>query len=472
MKEMIKRVMLPIVMVAGWGSYSLAADPVWQVVGEAEFSQYGAYNLDIDIDSNNTPYVVYDAYGSTVGVVARKYDGTNWVVVGDLGFTEAKGPQYLSMDFDSEDTPYVAFMEWDSTVGDSHYGATSMKYDSSSNTWILLEERDFTGTGYYAPSTYYTSLAIDNNDIPIIVYSGADRAGANYRASSWKYSSSSNSWSRFGYNFTANGTKETTIAISSENIPYMAYWEDANGDKASVMKYDRVYDWMGGSWLEWTNVGTAGFSAGAVKYTSITLNSANTPYVAYKDLANGGKATVMKYHDNNDTWAPVGQAGFTAGTAEFVSLAIDDSDTPYVAYNTSTNSGGINVMKYDGSSWVIVGIANFVNGTMNGTAALAIDSKGVPYVAFKNLGTAVKATVMYAPSITCKRKDQTTGECIPGTPEPDPGPYPDEPFDGNYGQGDGTEEGDRTEDPGWTDPYPEIPCGGTHVQGWFKCMSP
>ncbi len=470
MKKMVKKLILPVAMLVGLGSNTFATDPVWQVVGETEFSQYGAHDLDIGIDSKDTPYVVYDAYGSTVGVVARKYNGSEWVVVGDLGFTEAKSPKYLSMDFDSKDTPHVAFMEFSTIVGDSHSGATAMKYDSSHNTWVLLEEREFTGSGgYYSPSTWYTSLAIDNHDVPYLVFSVARRDGEWYRAQAVKYYSSDDTWYGAGYNFTENGTKETNLAINNENIPYVVYWEDANGDKASVMKYDRIYDGMGGSWLEWTNVGSARFSAGAVKYTSIALNSANIPYVAYKDYANGGKATVMQYHENNNTWEPVGQAGFTPGTAEFVSLAIDGSDTLYVAYNTSTNSGGINVMKYDGSNWVNVGNANFIHGTMNGTAALAINSKGVPYVAFKNLGTAVKATVMYAPSITCKRKDQD-GNCIPGVEDPGwTGPYPEVPFDGNYGQGDTTIEGERVLEPEVPQPYPPVPCGGAHEQGSDEC---
>lgn len=79
---------------------------------------------------------------------------------------------------------------------------------------------------------------------------------------------------------------------------------------------------------------------------------------------------------------------------------------------------------------------------------------------------------MYAPSITCKRKDQITGECIPGLLASDPGPYPDVPFEGNYGQGDATQEASRIEEPGWPidTSYPDIPCPvGTGVQGSNEC---
>jgi hypothetical protein len=45
----------------------------------------------------------------------------------------------------------------------------------------------------------------------------------------------------------------------------------------------------------WVNVGNAGFSAGRVEYTNLAFSSTGVPYVAYQDLANGSKATVMKY---------------------------------------------------------------------------------------------------------------------------------------------------------------------------------
>jgi len=55
--------------------------------------------------------------------------------------------------------------------------------------------------------------------------------------------------------------------------------------------------------------------------------------------------------------------------------------------------------------------------------------------------------------------------CIPGTPAPDPGEYP--PIaDRNYLQGNINIEGNRTEDLGWTDPYPPLcPPGQIQIQG-------
>jgi hypothetical protein len=44
----------------------------------------------------------------------------------------------------------------------------------------------------------------------------------------------------------------------------------------------------------WQTVGMAGFSAGKARYTSLAIDSTGSPYVAYGDDGNSGKATVMR----------------------------------------------------------------------------------------------------------------------------------------------------------------------------------
>jgi hypothetical protein len=45
----------------------------------------------------------------------------------------------------------------------------------------------------------------------------------------------------------------------------------------------------------WVNVGNAGFTAGAATWISLAFNG-STPYVAYTDYGNGDKTTVMAYY--------------------------------------------------------------------------------------------------------------------------------------------------------------------------------
>ena len=52
------------------------------------------------------------------------------------------------------------------------------------------------------------------------------------------------------------------------------------------MKYDGT---------SWVIVGNAGFTADTAVYTSLAISPSGEPYVAYQDWANSLKATVMKY---------------------------------------------------------------------------------------------------------------------------------------------------------------------------------
>lgn len=201
----------------------------------------------------------------------------------------------------------------------------------------------------------------------------------------------SNSWVMVGNNngFSGNGASSTSLYVvsGSPSTPYVAYEDGVNGGRATVVKFDGV---------SWVQVGDVGFSAEEIGYPSLHVDG-GTPYVAYADYNSGtyGRATVMKYDGSN--WVNVGSAGFSEGAAIYTSLFVDNG-TPYVAYRDDNNSGKATVMKYDGSNWVNVGNAGFSGESMSYTdvnyESLYIDN-GTPYVAFRDkYDTGFKATVM------------------------------------------------------------------------------
>jgi hypothetical protein len=185
--------------------------------------------------------------------------------------------------------------------------------------------------------------------------------------------------------FSAGTADYTSLALDSGNTPYVAYVADFNlgyGGMATVSRYD-------GS--NWVTVGTGSVSAGLVRYMSLALDSGNTPYVAYQDFGNKGRATVSKYDGSN--WVTVGPAGFSAAWAELMSLALDSGNAPYVVYTDAGNGNKATVMKHDGSNWVTVGTAGFSASAAIYTS-LALDSGNAPYVAYEDWGNARKVTVM------------------------------------------------------------------------------
>jgi len=79
------------------------------------------------------------------------------------------------------------------------------------------------------------------------------------------------------------------------------------------------------------NVGSAGFSTGQALYTCIAFDQSSRPYVAYVDEGNSSKATIMSFDALN--WTAVGGMAFSAGKADYTRLAFSqNTGEPYVVY--------------------------------------------------------------------------------------------------------------------------------------------
>jgi hypothetical protein len=99
----------------------------------------------------------------------------------------------------------------------------------------------------------------------------------------------------------------------------------------------------------WVTVGSPGFTASTVEFPLLVFAPDGTPYVAYDDEANGGKATVMNY--NGSAWITVGLAQFSAGPTQCDSPAIAPDGQPDVAFRDEANGSSPGVMKFNGAAW-------------------------------------------------------------------------------------------------------------------------
>gem|GEM_PF-3345403 len=345
----------------------------WDEVGSAGFSAGAVSYTSIAFDSSNTPYVVYMDGENSYKATVMKYNDNNssWEAVGSAGFS-AGNTSYTSIAIDSSNTPYVVYQD-----AENSNKATVMKYNGSS--WEAVGS-----AGFGAGVVYDTSIAFDSSNTPYVVYMDV---GNNNKATVMKYNDNNSSWEAVGSaGFSAGTVLYISIAFDSSNTPYVVYQDLTKSNKATVMKYNDDNS-------SWEAVGSAGFSAGTAAFTSIAFDRNDTPYVVYKDSGNSSKATVMKY--NNSSWEAVGSAGFSAGTASYTSIAFDSSNTPYVVYKDYGNSSKATVMKYNdnNSSWEAVGSAGFSAGAADYTS-IAFDSSNTPYVVYQDAGNNYKATVM------------------------------------------------------------------------------
>ncbi len=183
----------------------------------------------------------------------------------------------------------------------------------------------------------------------------------------------------------------TCLAFDGSGTPYVAYTDAVNSGKATVKKYNGT---------SWETVGTAGFSVDGAGYTSLALDGSGTPYVAYTDGGNSNKATVMKY--NGTSWETVSSAGFSADGAAYTSLALDGSGTPYVAYSDYGNDGKATVMKFSAPPAPTVSSISLTSGSTAGGTSVTItgtDFSGATSVMFGSVA-ASSFTVNSATSIT------------------------------------------------------------------------
>lgn len=154
------------------------------------------------------------------------------------------------------------------------------------------------------------------------------------------YSLVDGSWKqldRKAYLITAN--MDAASALDPSGVPYMIYLSSSN--VVEMWKYPHT---IPSEDTAWEKVSTPEFLVGSSQEGSIDMafDSEGTPYVAYRDAANGNRVTVMKYE--NLDWRPVGSAGFSAGDVLQLDITIDSTDNIYVSYK---EQGKMNVMKFD-----------------------------------------------------------------------------------------------------------------------------
>lgn len=366
------------------------------------------YN-DITIASDGNPYVVYRDAGNSYRPYVQRYNGTSWINIGTMGAYNMQG-DWCSIALDASNVPHIAIKggsnllairKWNGTFWADLGGAsnsisdalhTSLTFNSSGELFVGYTEagdiqktyvKKFNGTswnvvgteGFSPYSGQDVALKLDANRTPYASY--VDR---NYKMMNvMKYSGGT--WTSLGSNISASNAFGSDLALSATGEPFVSYRDLANSNKITVKKYDGT---------SWNIIGTAGFSAGTVSYTSIAIDASGNPYVAYCDEAAGDRVTVMRF--NGTSWVVVGAANFSSGASYEITLRLDGSGTPYVAFRNSGAGNMAFVMRYNGTSWVDVGTAGVSSGTAY-DLRMALDGS-TPYIVFKDGDNSSKATVM------------------------------------------------------------------------------
>ena len=256
---------------------------------------------------------------------------------------------------------------------------------SDSNTVMRYDGSNWTSVASPVSSSdsWFQELGTDNGDI-YLAYMDQSAGG---RCTVRKLSTI-NTWDLVGaQGFTSTDAYSVSMTFKDNN-PYVAYSDYAElggiQNRASVMYYNGI---------SWGYLGAQGFSSSEAGYTSIE-NIGGVIHVAYVDGYDSGGApeggvTVMKY--NGTSWEVVGSAEFSDGVADFVQLQ-NYLGQPCVAYSDASLGDKIVVMRYDGSSWQAVGNKGFSTGKASYIGFKVYND--VPYVVFADEGSSSNIRVM------------------------------------------------------------------------------
>jgi len=155
---------------------------------------------------------------------------------------------------------------------------------------------------------------------------------------------------------------------------------------------------LGGNAQSWETIGTEGFTSGNIQYGCMDVYN-GTPYIAYKDVANGSKCTVMRFNGTN--WVFVGTQAFTPGIAREQSIAIDQQNGDvYVEYSDATVNK-IVVAKFNDNNgvWEPLGQNGFASSPSEFYQQIKIDN-GIPYLVYGGYQASLKQYTVGTPTGT------------------------------------------------------------------------
>ncbi|OME91200.1 InlB B-repeat-containing protein [Paenibacillus sp. FSL K6-1122] len=344
---------------------------------------------NVIFDSQGTPYVAYikDNYE----VFVMQFKGGKWQSFGnqsDLEKAGGLGSSAISLGIDSKDKLYVAYKNSSGKVSFKNYndehkwwrpvstisdfswndGKTSRKVDKVNDSFFITFDKDDN------PFLMFRGILAGNAAEPSMLMSWSYHEGSGWKQEArleafaglraflaplpnngmylfapfrltgtpvaTGYSLVDGSWKqldRKAYLITAN--MDAASALDPSGVPYMIYLSSSN--VVEMWKYPHT---IPSEDTAWEKVSTPEFLVGSSQEGSIDMafDSEGTPYVAYRDAADGNRVTVMKYE--NLDWRPVGSAGFSAGDVLQLDITIDSTDNIYVSYK---EQGKMNVMKFD-----------------------------------------------------------------------------------------------------------------------------
>lgn len=356
MKTIITKIILFSVIII-----NSAFAQTWNYLGNSQFAQ----GTDPDITIyNGTVYVAIKDNANAQKCTVMKYDGVNWVAVGNAGFTVDE-INFPSIEINSLGEIFVAFKDYN-----KFNKLTVMKFDGSN--WSVLGLAGFGGTADYIDLTLKQDTPVvafqkNNDGVVVMKYNG----------------------SYFGY-VGNSSIHQTNISYGSANYVDIEVNNNnellvAHRNILSFSQFATVRKWDGSNWTDEAN---PNFSTGDLAFTTLTIDKAtNTPYVAYKDQSSGNLGNLVVMKSDGNSWQAVGNPMDTVlGTIDDMEIRFFNGQ-PYVAFLEYQGGFKASVITYNGTKWEYIGSRGF-SPTNSDKLKMAIDeTTGKMYVTFTENGS-------------------------------------------------------------------------------------
>ncbi len=135
---------------------------------------------------------------------------------------------------------------------------------------------------------------------------------------------------------------------------------------------------------------------------ALRVGSDDTPYLAFGDLEQAGRAVVKSYAAG--VWTVAGSGPASAAKAEFMALALDAGNAPWLAFNDSGSGNRASVRRLQASGWVREGAAGFTTNPV-GALSLEIGADGIPLIGDAGLGQSHPDILSYKDPSWTERPD-------------------------------------------------------------------
>lgn len=302
----------------------------------------------IAVAPDNTPYIVwYDNSVGNYEIYVRRWNGSSWIEVGSGsanggGISNNSGSSFTpTIAIAPDNTPYVVWR--DGSSGDNEIYVRRW----NGTTWAEVSTGSATGGGISnnVGSSLSPSIAIASDNTPFVTWQDSSSGNSEIYILRWNGSNwvevGNGSANGGGISNNSGNSSRPTIAISVDNKPHVA-WQDDDGGNIEIY----VRSWNGNNWEEIGSGSASGGGISNTfndsQYPTIAVTSNNIPYITWNDGSFGNEEIYVRRW-NGSIWAEVGIGSAsgggisnTSGSSTTPSIKADTSNTPYITWGENS----------------------------------------------------------------------------------------------------------------------------------------